>query len=869
MARPTTPITDLVGRRIGRFAIRARLGHGGIGEVFLADDTVLKRPVAMKAVKSEHSQDSDFRQRLLKEAERASQLNDEHIARVHDVVDDHGSLFLVMEYVEGQTLRARLREPLSSEEFFSIAEQCLAGLEAAHGCGILHCDLKPENLMITPAGQVKILDFGFARRSPDVVAGGIDQTRDSMDLSESGAIGGTLAYMAPEVLLGKKPDQRSDIFSLGVVLSEALSGCHPFRAEAAMGTAGRILQAQPQALPASAPAGMDRVIEHMLAKDPEQRYPSCAAVLADVRAVHAGGQPALPAARGTKTRRPWAWLATVAALVIISAWLMFKPAPRGMVIPVTASSRHLVVLPFKAAADDANSRAFSNGLTEALSAKLGQIADRYPLEIVAASEVRAQKVNDAQQARTILGATMALEGSMQQAGSTVRVIYSLVDTRSLRQLHSGVITADSSNPFAVQDLVMAEVLSTLDIELAKEDRGRMQSHGTSQPLAYEAYLRGRGYMQDYDRAENLDNAIAEFQRSLQADPRFALAYAGLGQAYLQRPAVTHSPESVAQARDACTRAAQLDGRSPDAEICLGMLFNATGEYDKAAKHLERAVELDGSRDESYRVLAEAYEKQHRLDSAEALLKRAIAVRPQYWAGYQWLGRFYDARGRYDEASAQFRRVVELAPDSFRGYSNLAGVYLHQGNYAAAIAELERSIAIRPTGPALSNLGAAYFYERRYQEAADSYERATAMRSNDYVIFGNLAEAYRQIPDKQEESRKNYARALERGEQQLRVNARDGDTLLYAALYAAMLGQEAKAEGYRTSGMKFSPPGPEARLASALVLAQLHRDSAALADLERALEAGLSPTEITNNPVWGRFAADPKYAAMMARAQTKK
>jgi DNA-binding winged helix-turn-helix (wHTH) protein/tetratricopeptide (TPR) repeat protein/TolB-like protein len=587
------------------------------------------------------------------------------------------------------------------------------------------------------------------------------------------------------------------------------------------------------------------------------------------------GQPSVTLAAPTGIapgRRSWAQLATLAtlaALVVAGAWLLPKINSNGAAAPVAASSRQLVVLPFKAAADDANSRAFASGLTETMTAKLGQIADRYPLEIVAASEVRAQKVNDPQQARTILGATMALEGSLQQAGSTVRVIYSLVDTRSLRQLHSGVITADASNPFAVQDLVMAEVLSKLDIELGKEDRGRMQSHGTSQPQAYEAYLRGRGYLQDYDRAENLDNAIASFQRSLQADPGFTLAYAGLGQAYLQRHAVTHSPESVTPASDACSRAAQLDARSPDAEICLGMLFNSTGEYEKAAQHLERAVELDGSRDESYRMLALAYERLNRLDAAESLLKRAIAVRPQYWAGYKQLGRFYDARGRYGEAVAQFKRVVELAPDSFSGYSNLGGVYVHQGDYAAAIGVLERSIAIRPTGAALSNLGAAYFYERRYQEAADSYDRATTMRANEYVIFGNLAEAYKQLQGKQEESRKNYAHALELAKQQLRVNPRDGPTLLYAALYAAMLSQDAKAEAYRKSGMKFSPRGPQARLGSALVLAQLHKDSAALAELELALQAGLSATEITNNPAWERFASYPKFAAMMARTRGKK
>src|SRR5260370_39223652 len=216
MSQTAIAMHDLARSNAGRFVIKARLGSGGMGEVFLAEDRVLKRRVAMKAVRRGHSQDTNFRHRLLKEAERASQLNDEHIARIHDIAEHDGRVFLIMEYVEGQTLRAKLREPLATEEFFSIAEQCLEGLAAAHRRGILHCDLKPENLIITPTGLVKLLDFGFARRVAS------EETRDTLALSTP-TLGGTLAYMAPEGLLGKAPDQRADIFSIGVGFYEALT----------------------------------------------------------------------------------------------------------------------------------------------------------------------------------------------------------------------------------------------------------------------------------------------------------------------------------------------------------------------------------------------------------------------------------------------------------------------------------------------------------------------------------------------------------------------------------------------------------------------------------------------------------------------
>jgi tetratricopeptide (TPR) repeat protein len=300
-----------------------------------------------------------------------------------------------------------------------------------------------------------------------------------------------------------------------------------------------------------------------------------------------------------------------------------------------------------------------------------------------------------------------------------------------------------------------------------------------------------------------------------------------------------------------------------------MLFNATGRYAAAAQHLERALKLDSARDESHRELAIAYEGLNRLGDAESLLKRAVAMRPHSWPVYKWLGRFYDAHGRYGEAAEQFKRVVEMAPDSSDGYSNLGGVYLKQGKYAEAIDVLERSIKIQPTAAALNNAGAVYFYQRQYPEAARSYELAAQMTPNDYRIFGNLGEVYGQIAGKQEESRRNYAQALKLADQRLSANGSDGEALLEAALYAAMLGQNAKAEEYRKSGIRLSAQDPESRFSSALVLAQLHQDSRALDELDRALTGGLPASEVADNPAWRRFAGDPRFTALMARAPKKR
>lgn len=850
MGQPALSASILVGSRVGRFLVRERLGSGGMGEVFLATDSVLKRDVALKAISAAHSGDSNYHKRLIKEAERVSQLNDEHIAKIYDVAEHGGRTFLVMEFVRGVTLRTLLNQPIGKGDFTRIAKQCLEGAAAAHAKGILHCDLKPENIMVTPAPEslVKILDFGLARRAPN-------PNDETASLAKS-AIGGTAGYIAPEVLLGKEPDERADIFALGVIFHEMLAGAHPFRKQEASPSA--------ETAPAAAqavPVALKAIVTRMLAHDPAQRYASCADVLIELRRT----------TEAHETRR-----AARTVLLIVAAMLAaFLVAAQVFHIripwspeTVSASSRQLVVLPFSATDGAAASRAFADGLTEALAAKLGEVADRYPMEVVAASEVRAQKIADAKQARAVFGATLALEGSLQQAGDNVRVVYRFVDTRTLRQIDSGVITANAADTFAVQDRVIDKVLDLLDIELARADRGRMQAHGTSNAPAYEAYLRGRGYLQEYDRPENLDNAVAEFKRSIASDPRFSLAYAGLGQTYIRRYATARSPESVDAAQQACSQALTLEPNSAEAELCLGMLFDSTGQYEKAAGHLERATKLDPTRDEAYREAALAYEGQKQLENAEAVLRRAIALRPQYWAGYSWLASFYFRHGRYEEAVTQFQQVIKLAPDGFRGYSNLGAVYITKGKYKQAIEALQKSIEIRATGPALSNLGAALFYETRYAEAAAAYEKAAQLTPSRYQIFGNLGQAYRQMSGKEDASRNAYTEALRLAEQSLAVNSKDGAALMSAALYAAALGQAEKAERYRKSGLELARSTPEISRQSAVVLAELHRDNEALKELRRAVKAGVSTADVINDPAWRRFANNLEFQAILNQPTTQ-
>jgi len=858
--QPSSGSRDLTGVRVGRFAIRALLGTGGMGEVYCADDTRLKRPVALKRVSRKLGADPSARQRILKEAERASALNSPHIAAVYDVLEENGEVFLVMEYVEGASLRQRLqragRFPIS--QFLDLAQQCAEALVAAQKKGIVHRDIKPENILITPTGQAKILDFGLAKHLPTPGEEEVTVSGDSLEWS----LAGTPGYMAPEVLLGGEADHRSDIFALGVVFYEMLAGRHPFGAEhrtaaALQATAASIRQSVPDL-----PAELERIIAKMLAKSPDERYATAADLLADLRALERR-RPFLVST--APSRRGWTRRAGRTIALVVLALLVFGISPVARQHwngwfgkPDLPEKKNLAVLPFEVVGEDPGAHAFAQGLAETLTGKLAQLTDTYPLQVVPPSEIRSQKVDSVEQASVGLGANLVLEGSLQRSGSQVRVTYHLVDTRTRRQLRADTVTAQAGDPFAMEDRVVQSVLRSLDLELASKDRRALEAHGTSEPAAYDYYLRGRGYLMEYQKTENVDSAIQVFQRALERDPKYMLAYAGLGESYWHKYQATHAAELLTRALEACQKAAALG----EGAICLGHVYNETGKYDQAVSEFQRALQVDSTSDDAYRGLAFAYEHLGKTAEAEQTYRRAIAVRPHYWAGYNWLGTFFFREGRFQEASTMFQQVTALAPDSFRGYQNLGGAYTALGRFDQAVPALEKSVQLRPSAAAYSNVGTVYFYLRRYADAARAYEQAVKLDDRNYVLWGNLAEAYYWSPGEREKSADAYRKALPLAQAQLRVNPRDASAMGQMAMDSAMLGRGKEADEYLRQALALAPGDPDLQLKAALIGSYFNRRDQAIAWLSGALGAGLSPNLVRNHPGFDNLRSNTQYQRIM-------
>jgi serine/threonine-protein kinase len=873
-AVPLDPAADaLTGTTVGRFAISRRLGAGGMGQVYGAEDTTLKRFVAIKRM-APHSQTTDAdRKRLLKEAQRASALNHPNLGAIYDVVEHAGELWLVMEYIEGETLRRRLKQPVSIplDEFFVIAAQCCEGLQAAHEKGIIHGDIKPENIMLAPGNRVKILDFGVARRvwkaaTPD------EATKSMQTMTASG---GTPAYMAPEVLLQQPDDGRSDLFSIGLVFYEMLGGDQPFQSDSLATTVAKIVHVEPPPLK-NVSASLAAVVSRAIAKDPQKRYPTAAALLDDLRRVQHGAKPKRPAsASGFHRYRLLTALAIVAIGLIAGAVFFFgsrlrrgsdQTASHSPLTPTGEQSATLVVLPFDAVSDDAKFTAFGNGLVDTLSAKLAQLSGNHPLQVVSAGEVRQKNVTSLAQAHQEFGADTGLHLGLQRSGELVRVTYSLTDARSGKVVKAGSADSPVTDPFAIEDEVTKAVAAALGFSLKADETRELAFHGTSVPEAYNYYTQARGYLEDPGKAANVDSAIILLDQALKADPNYGRAQADLGSAYWAKYNASKDKNLIAKSQQACSKAIDLGNAGAAGHICLGVIESGTGKYEDAVKQFQNAVELEPSNEEAYIGLAGAYDRLGKTQEAENTYKKIIALRPNYWRGYNLLGAFYLRQAQYDDASKMFQKVVDLTPESFRGYANLGATLLYEAKYAEAIKPLQQSLSTRATADTYSNLGTAYYYQHRFKDSAQTYEKAVQLNDKDYSLWGNMGEAY-YLDGERPRARSAFEKAIAIAKEALAVNSRDPDLLNALAKYSAMTGDRVHALDYLARAVEQSKSDKDVLFSASLIYNDLGDKGLALEWLGKALRAGFSPETARRQPDLDNLHDDPRFLDLMESASS--
>jgi serine/threonine protein kinase/tetratricopeptide (TPR) repeat protein len=861
----------MVDQTLSHYRVLEQVGAGGMGIVYRAHDQNLDRDVAIKVLSRGLFADDDSRRRFLKEAQSLARLNHPNIAIVHEYGVQDGLDFIVTEYIPGVTMDARLSHGrLPYDEILRLGKQLADGLEAAHEQGVVHCDLKPGNLRVTPKGQLKILDFGLAR-----FAQRVSETALTESVTERRTAMGTLPYMAPEQLRGKAVDRRCDIWATGAVLYEMATGKRAFPERESIPLMEAILHEAPKPpreVNRDIAPGLESVILKALDKNPDQRYQSAQDLRVDLLRLASAEMPVYSSASSRVShssaqrimRSRWLTPVIGAILVAMAVGLIaFRDRALHSTIPAPPKQQVLAILPFDELGTDSEARALGNGITETLTAKLAELSNNDSLQLVSAREMRAQQVTTADQARREFGVDLVLEGSMQKSGDQVRINCSLVDPKTRRQVRGGTVTADASDIFGLEDKVVSQVLEILQIGVPEEQKKALAAHSGANPAAYEYYLRGRGYLEEYQRPENIDNAIAEFKRAIAIDSNYGPAYAGLGEAYWRGfDEFNRGDDWVQKATESCQRALAESSGLAEAHACLGYVYNSTGQYSKAVDEFQYALALDRYSADSLKGLASSYEQQSNLSGAETAYREAIALRPNYWGGYSGLGAFFFRQSRYSDAIPQFQKVTQLAPENTRGYTNLGATYVALGQYSDSIDVLKRSIAIRPTMDAYSDLGTAYFQLHRFAEAADTYQKGLALDKQDWLIWGNLADALYWTPKRRKEALKPYKNAISLCEAKLKVNPNDAYPLAFLASYHAMLDKKQAALKVLNQAIAQNSTIPEVSFRVAVVYNHFGDTDDTLTWLEKALKAGYSKSMVQTAPDFEALHDDPKFQALL-------
>ena len=883
------------GMRFGRYELLAPLGAGGMGEVFRARDRDLARDVAVKFLAARFAADPDGLARFAFEARTASSLNHPNIVTIHEIGEAEGLPYIVMELVEGETLRKALREGrLPTRRVLDVGAQIADGLAKAHAAGIVHRDLKPENVMLTPDGFVKILDFGLAKLHADTLPG-TDASDDSQAESpttfragtRAGAIVGTAGYMSPEQAAGRPADFRADQFALGATLYEMATGRQPFRRESVVQTLNAIIEDDPTPLAdlnPSFPAPARWIAERCLAKAPGDRYASTLDLARELRGVRehlseASNSSADPRPVPVpRRRRLRAWHVLAASAVALAA-LLAVPAVRETVLerlqwlPIP-SEKSIAVLPVHCPGASAEELAGCEGLLDYVTARLGSLQRyRQSVTVVPAVDVRQSGVNRSSDVRRRLGATLAVDISVQHAGPRTILAASLVDTERGRQLRSETREFETGRA-TLSDQTVDAVVGMLDMELKPEERTALRAGSTADPKASRLYGEavgrtpyqlGQTALERADQQPSIEEAIGLFNKALELEPNFALAHVGLGRAHLNLYQILKRQQDADLAEAHCRRAIELQPLMPHAWMTLGTLYTQLGKNDQALDELGKALARDPRNGQIYSRIAFVYQRQKRFAEAEETYRKAISLEPNSWSNHSYYGAFLSSQDRYADAEVAFRRALDLAPDNPRILSNLGAVYKKLGRKTEARAALEKSIALYPTSGALSNLATLEYDEGRFADAVRIYEQATKLNPRDYRVWRNLATAYARVEGGRPKALEAYRAALDLAEQERQRNP--GNAMLAAELADchAQLGHRVEARRLLAEVDKMaSASGSVAELA-AEVYEDLGDREAALKMLGVALARGFSREEVERSPTFEKLRADPRYQAVVKRS----
>jgi serine/threonine protein kinase/Tfp pilus assembly protein PilF len=690
----------MIGTTISHYRILDKLGEGGMGVVYKAHDTNLQREVALKFLPQHLSSDVTEKERFFQEARAAASLMHPNVAVMHEIGEYENRVFLVMELVEGETVKKRVQRdgPMPIEQSIDKAIQICDGLAAAHEKGIVHRDIKSDNIMITPKGVVKIMDFGLAKIS------------GSAKLTKAGSTLGTAAYMSPEQVRGEDVDRRSDIFSFGVVLYEMLTGKLPFKGEHQAALMYSLVNEDPlpiQRFNEHVPQEIERIIAKALAKDVEERYQSADDLLADLRRERKNleyartGDPGarsaskMPSAQSHRTILGIYVIASsaVAVALILGYFLFFK---RG------AGISSVAVLPFSITSPDSSAEILSDGITEGVINNLSTIPSLTIMSWTSVSHYNSKHA-DVREVGKKLNVAAVLVGSIIQQGESYTINVELVDAGNERHLWGAQYNKQATALYSLQRELSKAISEQLQVKLTGEEEQRMTKNNTENAEAYRLYLTGNYYLNKRTR-DGLRKGIEYFNLSLDKDPNYALAYAGIADGYgLLAGNYYMSPEEAnPKRREAARYALKLDDKLAEAHSSLGdVLYVYEWDWKGADREFRKAIELN----------------------------------PNYATAHHWYAMFLANQGSFDDAIREIKQAQQLDPLSTRVNQNVGFIYYQSRQYDKAINQFVKVIESDSTFPyGNAELGDCYFMKKEYERAYNAYEAEVRLTGDSTNIF---------------------------------------------------------------------------------------------------------------------------------------
>lgn len=795
-------------QQIGRYQILSAVGAGGMGEVYLGEDLRLKRKVALKILPENIASDKERLRRFEQEALAASSLNHPNILTIHEFGGENGTHFLATEFVEGETLREKINGgELSLTDALSISEQIAFALSAAHVAGIVHRDIKPENIMIRRDGIVKVLDFGLAKliEKQEIAAEAEDETRALVKTSP-GVVMGTVSYMSPEQARGRETDARTDIWSLGVLLYETVSGQLPFAGETMNDIIASILKGEPEPLSHNAPdvpSDLEKIVGKALRKNADERYQNIKDLQIDLKDLRQelefeaklerstmpnknraqttnedrqtqilerdNATGAAAAAISTKEaalahssssaeyiaseirQHKRGFLSVLLILLLVTAgasyWFYAKRAVSG----VSGQINSIAVLPFENGNGNADNEYLSDGMTESLINSLSQLPN---MKVIARSSVFRYKgkESDLQKIATELNVGAVITGRIVQRGDMLDISVNLTDAQNNTQLWGQRYSRKLSDVFTVQDEIAKQVTDSLRVKLTGETEQRMTKRYTDNEEAYKLYLQGR-YQWNKRTGESLKKAVEFYKQAIEEDPNFALAYAGLAESYVLYPnyAVTSPKDILSQAKAAAIKALEIDDSLAEAHAALG-LYQSVYAWNQTAseRELRRAIELNPNYATAYHWLGNTtLLAMNRFDEAVAAGKRAEELDPLSPVISADTGSDLFIARRYDEAITHLKYALTLDPNFPLTHWNLGQVYHAKGMYAEAIAEFRKALQLDDEPFAKAWLARSLAHAGQRDEALRLLEQLKTDSAKQYVPSFGFAIVYAALGNKDE------------------------------------------------------------------------------------------------------------------------